>query len=340
MNKVETYRFHFLHKKEVKGILWQIEKEKGRMDKKITKLADAYACEVLGSKVYAPWLYVYSAVQGTFKEGWIPDNYYREIVVPKTQGSYGKLSFNNMLTNSFFKMEQFPDVAYFINGQWISTDLQLVSFSHLKRTLFKNHQEIVFKLDHSFQGTGIYLFNNSTFKEKVIRDLGDGAFQYRVRQHEFFDDFGFSALPTFRLTTVIDPQGSPSLRSAYLKLGRQGETHIHAKASVSVPIDITSGKLWDEGHLTNGSTTLHHPDTKMNFKDKIIPNFDKSVQFCKNLHLRAPYIMIIGWDVVVDHLGEVQVLEWNGYHNDIKYSEATQGPCFADLGWEQLWKGN
>jgi hypothetical protein len=31
-------------------------------------------------------------------------------------------------------------------------------------------------------------------------------------------------------------------------------------------------------------------------------------------------------------------MEWNGTYNDIKFSEATQGPCFADLGWERLWK--
>jgi hypothetical protein len=31
----------------------------------------------------------------------------------------------------------------------------------------------------------------------------------------------------------------------------------------------------------------------------------------------------------------VQVMEWNGFHNDIKFSEATQGPCFADLGFQK-----
>ncbi len=340
MSKAETWRFHFLHKREANEILCQIEKEKGKLSVQLRKRASEYALDVFGTERYAPWLYVYTAFAGTFKEGWIPDNYYREIVVPKTQGAYGKLSFNNMLTNSFFKTEQFPDSAYFINGQWLSKDLRIVPFSQIKEILFQNHAEVVFKLDQSFQGKGIYLFNKATFEEKVIRRLGNGVFQYRVQQHGFFDDFGSSALATFRLTTVIDPLGNPSLRSAYLKLGRQGETHIHANAAVSVPIKISSGKLADEGHLTNGTTTLCHPDTKTNFKGKIIPNFGEAVQLCKDLHLKAPYIRIIGWDVAIDYLGKVQLLEWNGYHNDIKYSEATQGPCFADLGWEQLWKDN
>jgi hypothetical protein len=29
-------------------------------------------------------------------------------------------------------------------------------------------------------------------------------------------------------------------------------------------------------------------------------------------------------------------MEWNGEHNDVKSSEATQGPCFSDLNWERL----
>jgi hypothetical protein len=31
-------------------------------------------------------------------------------------------------------------------------------------------------------------------------------------------------------------------------------------------------------------------------------------------------------------------MEWNGWHNDIKFSEAADGPCFADLGWQNLWR--
>jgi hypothetical protein len=52
----------------------------------------------------------------------------------------------------------------------------------------------------------------------------------------------------------------------------------------------------------------------------------------------VPFTSIIGWDVAVDENHNVKVMEWNGDHNDIKFSEATQGPCFSDLGWEELWK--
>ena len=52
----------------------------------------------------------------------------------------------------------------------------------------------------------------------------------------------------------------------------------------------------------------------------------------------VPFARSIGWDMIVDNNNEIQVMEWNGSHNDIKFSEATQGPCFSNLGWEKLWK--
>jgi len=43
-------------------------------------------------------------------------------------------------------------------------------------------------------------------------------------------------------------------------------------------------------------------------------------------------------DLTVDNLEQVQVIEVNGINNGIKFSEATTGPCFRNLNWENLWK--
>ena len=51
------------------------------------------------------------------------------------------------------------------------------------------------------------------------------------------------------------------------------------------------------------------------------------------LHGKLPFIGCIGWDVTVDFGEGVKVLEWNAEQNDVNFGEATQGPCFADVGW-------
>jgi len=53
---------------------------------------DDYALEILGSKMYAPWLYVYTAYNQEFKEGWIPDNYFGYIVAPIVNKGLGSLA--------------------------------------------------------------------------------------------------------------------------------------------------------------------------------------------------------------------------------------------------------
>jgi hypothetical protein len=67
-----------------------------------------------------------------------------------------------------------------------------------------------------------------------------------------------------------------------------------------------------------------------------IPAFRDCVDTVLQLHGKIPFARCIGWDIAVDESGQVQVMEWNGEHNDVKFSEATQGPCFLDLNWELL----
>lgn len=81
----------------------------------------------MGSKQFAPWLYVYSAINEDFKEGWIPDNYYGRIVVPKLKGNYGKIANYNSLTSKLFYSSNFPVLAYFTNGLWFSPEYNILS---------------------------------------------------------------------------------------------------------------------------------------------------------------------------------------------------------------------
>ncbi|WP_425236054.1 sugar-transfer associated ATP-grasp domain-containing protein [Ulvibacterium sp.] len=340
LSKAETYRFHFLHKKEAKGILRQIEKEKGRLSPPLKKKAMEYAQDIFGAKRYAPWLYVYSAASGTFKEGWIPDNYYGQVVVPKIQGAYGKLSFAKLYSNAFFKTDRFPDLAYYVNGQWLSKDLSVMDPSAVQEVIFSESDQVVFKRDQSFQGKGVHLIQKNNFKTSYIEQLGNGVFQKHIRHHPFFNDFGMAATATLRITTVLNTSRQVFVRAAYLRMGRSGETHVQSRSQVKVGIEINTGELAEYGHLNDWRSVPKHPDTHMAFTHKTIPYFDEAMALCKELHAKVPYIGSIGWDLAIDAKGQLQILEWNGYNNDIKYSEATQGPCFADLGWEQLWKGN
>lgn len=51
------------------------------------KLAKEYSRQVLGSRRYYPWFRLYTVYRSSFREGWIPDNFFRDIL-PVCNGPY------------------------------------------------------------------------------------------------------------------------------------------------------------------------------------------------------------------------------------------------------------
>ena len=336
--KYKDHKYHQYYKRTAFKYLNSIEQLKVPTNPKFTKLSDEYAQDVLGWKGYAPWLYLYSAVQGTFKEGWIPDNYFGHVVVPSIKGEYGKTANLKALSCRLFEPDFFPDIGYYINGCWFSKDYEILNEKMVKDYLFSKWEKIVFKVDDSYQGMGIYFFNKNTFNQNQIKKLGNGVFQHYIDQHSFFHEFMPNSVATLRLTSVIDNNGKASVRAGHLKFGRTHDTHINSTSRMRVPVNIADGMLGNYGYLHDWKTVAKHPDTNIAFANKKIPNFNKSISTIEKLHSQLPIVLCIGWDLVIDKNNEVKIMEWNGKHNDIKFSEAIYGPCFEDLGWEKLWK--
>jgi len=128
---VHTYRYHHFRKLFAEKCLRELESVKGKTDKKLIKLSDEYAKEVLGSKWYASWLYVYFAVNNCFREGWIPDNYFGWVVLPVINGRYGKTSALRPLAKHLFRSDVFPDIAYHVNRLFLSSDYRILNEDEL-----------------------------------------------------------------------------------------------------------------------------------------------------------------------------------------------------------------
>ncbi|VUX55672.1 conserved protein of unknown function [uncultured Woeseiaceae bacterium] len=331
------YRYHRPHVCQANRLLKGIEDSIGKTPSRDIKLSDQYAEEIFGHKHFAPWLYVYSAISGGFKEGWIPDNFYGSTVVPVFKGQYGKVSNLKPLNSAFFGRDAaFPDIASFVNGIFIDEACNLVASKNIKDLIFKDQNRVVFKLDHSEQGRGIYFFTRDTFSVDMVRSLGNGLFQRFIKQHKLLGAFAENSVATLRITTVFRDDGEVSVRACYLRLGSGEDTHVQSQSHVRVPINLKSGAFYDKGYLTSWLTTAVHPTSKVPFAGNFVPAFSICVATVIDLHKKVPYARCIGWDVTVDIDENVKVFEWNAEHNDIKFSEATQGPCFSDLGWEKL----
>src|SRR4051794_12652417 len=90
--------------------LRKIESFKGKTNPSILKRCDDYSFDVFGWRGYAPSLYLYSALAGDFREGWVPGLYYDLVVVPVTSGNFGDLSMMKSLGGDLIKTNRFPDI--------------------------------------------------------------------------------------------------------------------------------------------------------------------------------------------------------------------------------------
>ncbi|CUS34203.1 sugar-transfer associated ATP-grasp domain-containing protein [Candidatus Nitrospira nitrificans] len=331
-----SYRYHHDHLTAANRILKSVEGVKGPLSRYIVKHCDEYAIDVLGHRRFAAWLYVYSAIAGRFKEGWIPDNYYGSVVVPKLKGDYGKVSNLKPLNSMIFASHSFPDILSYSNGVFFDTEYRVLPPDSLKDKLFANQNRIVFKSNNSSRGRAIFFFDRESFDPSRIYKLGNGLFQSFINQHEVFQEFTKESVATLRMTTIIEDDGTTSLRACYLRLGSGTDTHVQSKSHIRIPIDIKSGAFNNVGFTTNWLEIDAHPTSKVKFQGKFIPAYNNCLKLVTALHKRVPYTRCIGWDVTLDDKQRVRIMEWNAEHNDIKFSEATQGPCFSDLHWERL----
>lgn len=283
-------------------------------------------------------MYVYAHVAGEFREGWIPDNFYDECVLPHNSGLYGELSGLRSLNVTLFDAPEFPDIAAQINGMILDRAGKTVAAKDLAGVLFAKGDRVIFKSDASQSGIGVKVLTRTGFDPAAVRRLGSGIFQPFVTQHELFQRLGGNcpAVATLRMTTAADEAGQVSLRGCYLRFGQGKSDYLLSADEVNAVIDLKTGAMGAVGYMPSYLKIDRHPQSDLPFAGHAVPNFQECKAVALRCHAKMPYVRCIGWDMTVDDQGRVQILEWNGGHNGIKFTEATQGPCFADLGWHKL----
>jgi len=332
IHKRRWFNSQYQHKLRAESLLKNIELEKGNLKPKYKKLAVEYAQDVLGWVGFAPWLITYSAMAGEFKEGWIPDNYYEEVVYPGS--SITSISREKSLSSKLMNTDCFPDIAYFVDGLFFTRAWVALSPMDVKRYIFDQNDKIVYKQNNSGGGMGIHTITAETFNLETIHRMGNGVFQMFIQQHKFFEEIMPDSVATLRLNSVVKSTGEISCRSAYLKIGRNNEPYVMPSSHIVIPVDLTSGELYEKGYNHNWCSVSQHPDTNVVFKRKVMPKFKECVACITKTHQSVPFCRVIGWDLTVDKDEDIQFMEWERPYT--AFAEATQGPCFADIGWEKL----
>lgn len=327
--------YHRRHEKDALEALEILEtSNSSKLSATHKRRADEYAMAVFGGREYAPWLYVYAAMAGDFRNGWIPDNFFGEIVAPTVNKRLGYVTSLKTLSARILQSDAIPDIAYHLHGVLYGRDFSVIDRESLSDIAMRTGAHVFVKADHSSEGKGVVKVASRDLRDVDFSKIGDSVIQSAVEQHPFFESIISGPVATLRITTVKNPLGVVELRAAFVRIGRRGLERI-GETSVCVSVIDDDGTLDAFGYY-HWRRLEAHPDTGAAFGGTRIPEFANAVATCRELHARVPHLSVVGWDVAISREGAVKVLEWNGGHPDIKFSEATVGPCFTGLNWESL----
>jgi hypothetical protein len=294
-----------------------------------------YSNDVFGSPKFAPWLEVYSAHRGEFIEGWIPENYFMKVLVPSWT-TYRNIDAKT-IARRILGTGHIPDLAYHINGFWIDREHRNLDTAKLADHLFAGTEAIFVKIDGPAQGKGVQKVTRSEFDQERLSRLGNFVVQPAIEQHRLFDQFTPDSVATLRITTVKPPGKSAKNKASILRLGHGGATILTADA-IRVPVIDDHGSLSERAADARWISHTVHPDSQVAFSDQRIPGFQRAVAICEKLHDESPFTTLIGWDIAIDRNSAPLIMEWNQGVAGIALSEASLGPCFKNLGWENVWR--
>lgn len=299
----------------------------------LKRKADEYARDVLGGAEYAPWLYVYATMQGVFREGWMPDNYYHLVVVPRISKGLAAATDKKSFSDIVLDTEALPDIAYYIDGVFYDRQFNVIDRAKL-REIARPFGKAFVKLDNSGKGAAIAVVKADDLLTHKFSE--DCAIQRPIRQHPLFEQMVAGPVATLRITTAKSPDGTISRRGARLRMGRPKSQWVQSNEQMQVPVRDADGTLDDVCYGPDWRAWDKHPDTGFVFKGVRVPQFEKAVRFCLDLHRRVPHVPTVGWDIAINDKEDVELIEWNGGHCGVKFCEAISGPHFTDMGWERF----
>lgn len=332
----EAYYHRAFNSAAIKA-LKNIEKNtKYKLQNKIKSEINEYSKDVLGSLKYAPWLYVYTAYNQSFKEGWIPDNYYSLKVLPEINNEFRKISSIKTISKKILQTELLPDKFYLINNILYDENNKIIENEKIHKKIFEEEEELFLKSNDSSQSKGITKLKKNEFNLDVLLNSNNAVIQKSIKQHDWFNEIITGSVATLRITTVKNNQGIIKLVGSFLRIAKNKSEYVDPIDTLRINVIDKEGTINNFGIDPDWKAYYKHPITNYNFEKQIIPNYKSAVKACIKIHENLPQVGIIGWDVAINKEGEPEIMEWNAGHPDIKFIEASSGPCFTNLNWEKL----
>lgn len=330
----EKWRNYSNVRKEAHRLRKGIVDQKGYsfLDKNLLQRVKEYSHSKFGSFSYWPWLALYTELREDFKEGWIPEEYYKYELLPEIN----PLSISLLSTVKSFDYRLFEGFA-------VEPILTKISGSFFDRTLNKIHdhdalkllkafeKEMIVKIDGGASGKGHIFVNPDSVERSIFEDISDCVIQPVVTQHSILNDLYNKSVNTLRIVTSLGNNGTVEHKYINLRFGNGGSRIDNiCSGGYFVILDINGNSI-SPAYNANGIVVGdRHPDTGFEFASLKVPFVDEAVKKCKESHLGIPHVKVIAWDVFIDEDGTPGLIEWNAKCPGMWLMEALKGPLFLD----------
>lgn len=160
--------------------------------------------------------------------------------------------------------------------------------------------------------------------QEKAKKKGTYIVQECIAQNEQLAVLYAGAVNTFRVITYLW-NGEVFHVPLALRIGQGGSYLDNAHAGGMFIGVNDSGELNDEAFTEFGKRYKEHPDTHAVFKGYKLSFVPELIKTAKKLHLNAPQLGIISWDLTVDQNGEFVLIEANTRGQGIWISQMAHG---------------
>ncbi len=330
-----TYVDSRMSRDDANQIRKRLVSNRGRkiIDKKLDKKIKAYCRKAFGSSSYWPWIALYTELRGEFKEGWMPDDYYRFRLLPKVNPEkFMKFSEAKTIDYKLFNESIVAPIIFRTNGRYYNKGGTFKEISEVRKILDSIKGEVIIKPADGHSGKEIMFKKSKEIKLEELPEETDLVIQKVVSQHPELQKLYPYSVNTFRVMTYLGQDGSVEVKFIINRFGRAGIRVDNASSGGAWIYVNLDGTVETFGYDFIGNKIgQKHPDTHIQYSELKFPFIDKVISFCKEVHLSFPYVRIVGWDVFVDENEEPKLIEWNANNPFFNVIEAHFGPYFADL---------
>lgn len=216
-----------------------------------------------------------------------------------------------------FKDIRCPETVVSNNyGFFQDADRNLITFADaVQRTIdiLKDEPELLIKPSQEGEGVGVDFISNKATTQEIkalfIKYKKDFIIQKVLKNHISISELYSRSLNTFRMSS-LSWKGQLSYNGSCLRIGQNARVDNAARGGLFIRVN-NDGSLNDYALDEVGNIYWEHPVTKIPFKNRVIPNFDKVINLCLKVHGQIPQQRILSLDVALEESGEPVLVETN-----------------------------